>query len=88
MGIEEKKNTRNNYRVKWRELIKRIFQIDPLECFQCGKQMKVKKIISKLSDERIKEFTQYKYYIAGRWRKERRKEFALPPGGIERRKAA
>jgi len=88
MGIETKKNTRNNYRVKWRKLIKRIFQIDPMECMQCGKQMKIKKIITRQTIGRLKEFTQYKYYISGRWRKEKRKEFTSPPGGIERRRAA
>ena len=59
---------RGDFKIKWRDLIWKIWEVDPLLCVRCGKEMELKFLVDKDSAKwELKRLRKMKYYFYGRW---------------------
>ncbi len=59
---------RRDFKISWRKLIWKIYEVDPLICITCGEEMKLKFIVDKESAKyELKRLHEIKYFFLGRW---------------------
>jgi len=59
---------RGEFKIKWRDLIWKIWEIDPLICVTCGTEMELKFLVDKESAKwELRRLRNLKYYYYGRW---------------------
>ncbi len=67
-NIKSKGTARKDFKISWRKLIWKIYEVDPLLCVTCGTEMKLKLIVDKESAYwELKRLRALKYYFLGRW---------------------
>ncbi len=67
-NIKSKGTARKDFKISWRKLIWKIYEVDPLLCITCGTEMKLKLIVDKESAYwELKRLRALKYFFLGRW---------------------
>ena len=59
---------RVEFKIKWRDLIWKIWEFDPLVCVNCGTEMELKFLVDEDSAKwELRRLRNLKYYYYGRW---------------------